>query len=186
MAVYGEMRQFELRLAAQVIAAAQIEPWPMLSAPKPLDLPAAASASLAFRGFKNHIYSGCFVCGTARSPGDGMRVFAGASTSGDCVAAPWHAGASWCDPVTHCVRPRFVWALLDCPGYFSVASNDEALLLGEIQLRQFAAVRANKDYVVQGWSIASAGRKRQAGSAVFDASGDLLACAQATWLTPRP
>jgi hypothetical protein len=38
--------------------------------------------------------------------------------------------------------------------------------------------------VVIGWRIGGDGRKRYAGSALFDSDGELLAAARSTWIVP--
>jgi hypothetical protein len=38
--------------------------------------------------------------------------------------------------------------------------------------------------VVIGWSLGEDGRKRYAGSALFDEAGTLLAAARSTWIVP--
>ena len=48
--------------------------------------------------------------------------------------------------------------------------------------RQLGAIKAGEPYVVVGWSLAAQGRKILAGSALFTASGQAVAMAQATWI----
>ena len=54
----------------------------------------------------------CFVCGTERAEGDGLRIFAGPVAGRDVYAATWTVRADT-------VGPEFVWASLDCPGAYA-------------------------------------------------------------------
>src|SRR5688572_26570132 len=49
----------------------------------------AAQSSTHYAGHAQHIYPECFVCGPARAPGDGLRIFAGRSRPDQPVIAPW-------------------------------------------------------------------------------------------------
>ncbi len=51
--------------------------------------------------------------------------------------------------------------------------------------RQLGAIKAGEPNVVVGWSLAAQGRKILAGSALFTASGQAVAMAQATWIRLR-
>src|SRR5450631_3825862 len=68
-----ELRQGDALLATAKPDSLQIE---VPHAPEYLD---ALQASKQFIAFKDHPYPGCFVCGTARARGDGLRIFAGAT-----------------------------------------------------------------------------------------------------------
>ena len=46
-------------------------------------------------------------------------------------------------------------------------------------------VRAGQPHVVIGWPILAEGRKLHAGSALFDASGRVLARSRQLWIIPR-
>src|ERR1700756_469497 len=54
----------------------------------------AVEASRHYAGFRNHIFPDCFVCGTQRARGDGLRIFAGPLAERGMVAAPWVPDAS--------------------------------------------------------------------------------------------
>jgi hypothetical protein len=49
----------------------------------------AVEASRHYAGFRQHRFPTCFVCGTQRVRGDGMRIFAGPMPELGLVAAPW-------------------------------------------------------------------------------------------------
>jgi acyl-coenzyme A thioesterase PaaI-like protein len=143
----------------------------------------ASAAELRFVGLARHIFPGCFVCGPEREEGDGLRIFAG--PAGGQVASTWCPGPDLADEAGD-VRCAFVWAALDCPGYFAVQEAAGLAVLGTMSAVRLAPVRAGEIAVVTGWTLGSEGRKHRAGTAVHDADGRLLAAAQATWITLRP
>lgn len=153
-----------------------------LTPPKPPSLDEAAAASRRYRGFAGHTYPRCFVCGPDRDPGDGLRIFAGATADAIQVAAPWTPAHSLATNDER-VRPEFVWAALDCPGglAFWDPGNEVAILLGELQVEQRSDVRAGEPHIVTGWKIAHEGRKHRTGTALFDATGTCLGLGLATW-----
>jgi len=155
-----------------------------LEIPDPPDFHAAEQASRTYIGFDDHHFGGCFVCGPDRAKGDGLRIFAGALPGGQLVAAPWIPDRSLVDD-TDQVKPEFLWAALDCPGYFAlhVQRSPSVMLLGRFEARVEPVVGAGEKCVVIGWSLGEEGRKRYAGTALFNASGKLVGKARATWLT---
>lgn len=153
-----------------------------------LDVPPAPAWSLAetasrgFVGFTHHQFPGCFVCGTGRLPGDGLRLFPGAMPGGPVVAAPWIPDASLRGDDGK-VAPEFLWAALDCPGTFAIRHDtaNKTLVLGEFCAAVGHDIRPGEHCVVVAWPLRSEGRKFLAGTAVF--RGDrLIAHAQATWI----
>ena len=144
----------------------------------------AAAASAAYAGFAAHPYPNCFVCGTARAPADGLRIFAGPLGGGGLYAAPWRPDASLAG-TRGTVRPEFMAAALDCPGYFAVATDGRPMLLGSLALRIDRAVAVGEDCLVAAWSLGGAGRKWRAATALYAADGACVARAAATWIALR-
>jgi hypothetical protein len=144
----------------------------------------AVEASRHYAGFRYHRFPTCFVCGTHRVRGDGMRIFAGAIAERSMVAAPWVPDASL-DAGDGKVRPEFMSAALDCPGYYAVAPDDRMMLLAEFTARIDRRVRIGESCTVVGWQIGAAGRKHEAGTALYDGNGDLVGRARALWIEPR-
>jgi hypothetical protein len=148
-----------------------------------LEIPAAptyeeaAAASSRYPGFAEHAFPTCFVCGPARQPGDGLRIFAG--PLGDSrVASPW---------VPTEVEPKIVWAALDCPGAIAVGFPDRGeTLLGRFAARIDGLPEVGERCVIAGWPLGEEGRKLYAGTALFGESGRPLARARATWIEPLP
>jgi hypothetical protein len=167
----------ELRLGDEVIAEARRLTAPMLDAPEPVSAEDAREASKHYPGFEHHAYPTCFVCGPDRD--DGLGIFPGkvAGREGEgIVASPWTAQE---------VRPEIVWAALDCPSGWAVDDFGRAgVLLGRMGAALRAMPESGHEAVVIGWPIGEDGRKRYAGSALFDDAGGLLAAARSTWIVP--
>jgi hypothetical protein len=155
-----------------------------------LELPAAPSyfeaveASRRYTGFHAHRFPTCFVCGTQRHRGDGMRIFAGRIPERHIVAAPWVPDTSL-DQGDGKVRPEFMSAALDCPGYYAVTDDDRMMLLGEFTVHLDRLVHVDESCTVIGWSLGSNGRKHEAGTAIFDEDGEVCGRGRAVWIEPR-
>lgn len=155
-----------------------------LDAPRALPFEVARELSVNYVGFQRHHFPGCFVCGPARAPGDGLRIFPGPTPEGDGVVAPWTPDASLADDAGR-VHPEFRWAALDCAGYFAVAAPDYPIaLLGRMTATLFGSIDVGERCVVQGTPIAREGRKLQAMTAVFGADGSLRGLARQVWILP--
>jgi len=152
-----------------------------LEVPEPPDHAAAIAASLAYPGFVEHVFPHCFVCGPRRLAGDGLRIFAGPLQDRPMVAAPWVPDGSLADDDGF-VLPEFLWAALDCPGFFAIPNAGRTGLLGELAARLERPVRAGEPCVVLGWHRYSEGRKHFVGTAIFGKDGGLAARARATWI----
>jgi hypothetical protein len=150
----------------------------------PPDYLAAVEASRHYAGFRYHRFPTCFVCGTQRVRGDGMRIFAGAIPERGVVAAPWVPDASL-DAGDGKVHAEFMSAALDCPGYYAVAPDDRMMLLASFTAHVDRRVHIGESCIVVGWPIGSSGRKHEAGTAVFDGKGELCGRARALWIEPR-
>lgn len=144
----------------------------------------AVEASRGYAGFTHHRFPTCFVCGTQRRRGDGMRVFAGPLAERDLVAAPWVPDVSL-DRGDGKVRPEFMSAALDCPGFYAASPEDRMMLLGEITVHVTRLVHVGEPCTVIGWALEASGRKRAAGTAVFAEDGEVCGLAQALWIEPR-
>src|SRR5215472_7465761 len=144
----------------------------------------AVEASRHYAGFRYHRFPSCFVCGTQRVRGDGLRIFAGPLAERGVVAAPWVPDASL-DAGDGKVRAEFMSAALDCPGYYAVAPDDRMMLLAEFTAHVDRRVRVGESCTLVGWRIGGSGRKLEAGTAIFDGNGELCGRARALWIEPR-
>lgn len=165
------------------VAVAQGHPKPLdLVPPPPPTYAEAVDASCHYYGFKQHAFPSCFVCGPDRARGDGLRIFAGAVLGREMVAAPW-VPDELLDRGDGKVKPEFMTAALDCPGYAAV-TRGPLMLLGELTAHIDRCVHIGEPCTVVGWRILSTGRKHSAGTAVFDEDGELCARAHAVWIEP--
>ncbi len=154
-----------------------------IEVPEPVSFSNAEEAALSSVALEPDLpYETCFVCGTERAAGDGLRLFAGSVAERDIVAAPWTPNASLGDG-NGAVRPEFVWSALDCPGaYAFIESADDIVLLGRLAARLIEPVQVSQRYVVIGWQLGSDGKKLYSGTALYSHTGTLCAYAKATWI----
>lgn len=130
-------------------------------------------------------FSTCFVCGKDRGHPDGLcihpRQVAGRE---GMVAAPWrlHAGLAGDDGN---IATEFLWAALDCPGYFACAPGEPALL-ARLTVGIEAPLQAAGEATVIGWDLSGKGRKRRCGTAIFAPDGALVARAEGLWVVVDP
>jgi hypothetical protein len=171
--------RWEVRSSDQLIATARRSTvtTEVPSAPSYAD---ALEASKYYPGFKHHPLPTCFVCGTQRKRHDGLCIYPGTIPGSTLHAAPWMADETL-DNGTGKVSPEYVWAALDCPGYFATA-YPELALLGEFAVHIDRLVHIDEPCVVIAWSISRDGRKHRAGTALFDEDGERCALGIATWI----
>ena len=142
----------------------------------------AQALSSHYIGHTKHHFPSCFVCGPARAPGDGLRIFPGAERPGDPVAAPWVPDESLAEPGC-ALAPELVWAALDCVGYFAIGAPDYPIaLLGRMTAQLSGSVSVGVQCVVVGWPVTREGRKLHAGTALYDHDGKQLGIARQTWI----
>ena len=141
-----------------------------LQPPPSVGLTAAAQAPSAL-GPHAHPFPTCFVCGPEHPTG--LHLLPG-RVSDQLVAVPWTPADD--DAV-------MVWAALDCPGGWSADLPGRPMVLGRMTATISRVPQAGRPHVVQGWGLGAEGRKVFTGSAVYDESGDVLAVAEATWIT---
>lgn len=156
-----------------------------------LDIPTAPkfaeaeAASRSYRGFRAHPFPTCFVCGPQRAAGDGLRIFPGPLRNG-VVACTWVPDDSLGDAKGR-VRTEFIWSALDCPGAFSFEFPEKtAVLLGEMGASVRGAINVGERHIVLGWELARDERRHFTGTGIFSESGELRACARATWFEMPP
>jgi hypothetical protein len=164
---------------------------PALEIPGPVSAAEARAVAGRAHYYADPAYPDCFVCGMARGPGDGLRIFPGPLPGRQMLAAAWVPDASVTDGGQR-VWPEVVWAALDCPSGIAAAEAaglgaDTAILLGRMTARVVVLPVAGEQCVVIGWPGRRNGRKLLAGSALLGPDGEVLAAANTVWLTvPRP
>jgi len=122
----------------------------------------------------------CYCCGVDNP--HGIQVYAAPVRDGAQVAAAWATKASWGDADGN-LPPDSLWTALDCPGQFAwLAGGIQTGMLGRLTGEVLRPARAGERYVVTGWRIGVERKKHFAGTAVFDAAGDLVARAKAVWI----
>jgi hypothetical protein len=160
----------------------------LLDVPGPVAPARAARAAQAGRRrwTERHPFPECVVCGPAREPGDGMRLFPGELDDG-LYAAEWTPDTSL-DDGTGRVRPEYVWAALDCPTSAPVATFGEGppLVLARLTARLGRPVQVGESHALVSWPLDVDGRKRRAACALFDSEGRLLCASSALWIELRP
>ncbi len=150
----------------------------------PVSLREAEAASVDYDGFRSHRYPECFVCGTHRARGDGLRIYPGPTGQSESVASVWIPDSRDADADGR-AREEFVWAALDCPGYYGLRIPDLPALLGRMAAHILQRPAAGDPCVVMGWKLGQDGRKHFAASALYSAAGNLLGIATATWIELR-
>ena len=142
--------------------------------------PTVEQAEIATRrhvGFTHHRFPTCFVCGTARD--DGLRIYAGQVGDGPLIASPWTPESD---------DPLFAWAVLDCPSAYAIESVDhraQIVVLASLTVELRERPRAGERHIVGAWPVGSDGRKHHSASALYDATGRVLAVADALWIELR-
>jgi hypothetical protein len=123
------------------------------------------------------------VCGPAREPGDGFRLWAGPLGEDDLFACDWipHASLAEADGV---VRSECVWAALDCPTYAPVANFGEGppAVLARLTATLEQPVVAGEPHAIVSWALTREGRKRTSAAVLFDEDGRVLGRSQALWI----
>lgn len=159
-----------------------------------LDVPACPSIeaikAVAHRyvSADQHILPSCFVCGPLRERGDGLSIFPVALDVADCVASLWKPDPTLLDADGR-ICSEFMWAALDCPGYFAHQRLDTTMLLGSITAhilhRPFiVAPLDDQDAMISvGWRISAEGRKYRSGTALYDCKGTLCALSEQIWIS---
>lgn len=134
--------------------------------------------------FDQHPYPVCFVCGTRRDDGFGLRI--SAPDSEGVAAGVWIPSGPLL-PEREVVPAAFVWAVVDCLTAWSFADHwgDESwwpAVTGQIEVAVGAEVRRDQPYVATGRLAGRDGRRVTIEAAVRDADGGVCAHAEATWI----
>jgi hypothetical protein len=141
----------------------------------------AADAEAQFAGHRSHPFPTCYVCGPARRPGDGLRIFAGRlperARSGDDDA---RVASTW-TPYESAVP--VAWAALDCPGGWSSDLEGRPSVLGRMTAEVRSLPRTSERYVVVGELRGIEGRKTWTASTLYGPNDEVVATAEHLWFT---
>ena len=145
--------------------------------PVPFVEPDRAAATASSYVTEQHPFPHCFVCGPARSPGDGMRLTPG-PLGEDASACLWRPA----DTHDGAVTEPAVWAALDCPGGWASDILGRPMVLGTMTAQVLQPVGSHGRHVVTGRVDAVRGRVTRTSSTLWSARGELLARAEAAWV----
>jgi hypothetical protein len=131
------------------------------------------------------------VCGTGRTPGDGLCIDPGpvhvGAAAGELYATVWVPGEDLGGEDGR-VPPEFVWSALDCPSGIPVLSRPGVgpSVLGRLSAEQLAPVHVGRPYLVACWPISSEGRKHLGAAVLVDPqTGAIVGWSQGTWIELR-
>ncbi len=124
----------------------------------------------------------CFCCGADVDAEEGLHVYAAPVDGFDGVAAAWQPSPVFADS-DGLLPTHILWAALDCPGQVAyLASGIRTGLLGRMTGRILKAVPVEQELTVIGWCIEVERVKHFAGTALFDATGDLCGYSRQVWI----
>lgn len=177
-----------VRDGEHVVALAEASPDTEPVRVEPVDPAVARAAEASYAGLGSHPFPTCFVCGTGRQPGDGLRIFPGRvddQAGAARLAATWTPHPSLLDGGAELPEPA-VWAALDCAGAWAGDLEDRPLVLARMTARVDALPRVGVEHVVVGLARGTEGRKTWTATAIHDAHGTLLASAEHLWVAIDP
>jgi hypothetical protein len=151
-----------------------------LQVPEPPSFEEAEEAAKNYAGLNGqHIFPGCFVCGPDHQ--QGLYIFAGRHGETQLYASPWIPDRILADKQDQ-IKTEFIWAALDCPGYFSIVKDQPApFLLGRMTAKILQPITAYEKCTVIGWDLGRDGKKHFCGTAVFNEKEELCAAARGIW-----
>lgn len=169
---------------APPVAIAVLNQSAAVSPVSPVDVTTATAAERRFTGLRDHPFPTCFVCGTARTAGDGLRLQPG-RVDGGRTACTWtpHPNFSGRDGRTD---PASVWAALDCPGGWTTDLSGRPLVLGRMTALVHRQPAGGEQLVVVGRHLDTEGRKTRTATTVYDAAGGIVGRADQLWISVDP
>ena len=140
----------------------------------------ADAGAADYPGYTNHPFDHCFTCGTARDPGDGLRIFSG-PIGDDRTAAPWDVHPAFADD-DGLIGTPVTWAGLDCPGGWTAGFPHDVILLGQLTAEVMRAPVPGESLLATGWQRSRDGRKRLTSTALYTDDGDLVGRSEQVWI----
>lgn len=167
---------------------AEVDP-PVLEAVGPA---VAAAAQERYAGLRSHPFPGCFVCGTDREAGDGLRIFPGRVDDDDQgrtrVAATWTpVDADAEDWHEYAGAPRrasyaVTWAALDCAGAWAGDLEERLMVLGTMTARVHELPEVGVEHVVVGADRGTEGRKTFTATTIHAPDGRVVGASEQVWI----
>ncbi len=155
----------------------------------PVSIESATQARSRFRGYESeHPAPLCFSCGIHP---ESMCVHNGPLLDGTGRYATDWTPPAWVGDANAVVEAPTIWAVLDCSSGFYIGQDDDrpAGVTVQYEVEVLGDVHAERPHVVVAWNGVHPdhwdGRKRGAGSCIFDAAGTLLAQSSSFWVAPR-
>ena len=166
------------------------------TAVEPVSPAEAEAASASFPGHTAHPFATCFVCGTDREEGDGLRIFPGLVSPGEDagtrVAAPWTPHPSLAEDFHQYTDEQrraslaVTWAALDCVGGWAGDFGERLMVLARMTARVDALPVVGEPHVVVGESRGVEGRKTWSATSLYDADGRVVGAAEQLWIAIDP
>ncbi|CAM5330253.1 hypothetical protein GCM10010329_38160 [Streptomyces spiroverticillatus] len=146
-----------------------------------VDLAAARTAEQGYAGRESHPYGTCYVCGPDHR--DRGLALAPGPVSGrpDTAACTWTPTAEHADEHGF-VKPELIWAVLDCPGGWTLDPVSSPLVLGRMTARVHARPRVGETTVIVARGTPGRGRTAPCETAIFRPDGTELARSSAVWV----
>lgn len=144
----------------------------------------AAHGHETYLGYHSHPFDHCFTCGTARDPGDGLRIFTG-PISEKTVATHWSAHPNFADASGLIDFPT-AWAAIDCPGGWAADFTVRPSVLGKMTAHIMRRPAVDEPVRLVGLLREQQGRKLHTASAMYSDDGELLGRAEQTWIMIDP
>lgn len=151
---------------------------------------AARAAEASFAGLESHPFPTCFSCGTAREPGDGLRIFPGRIDDDSAgrvrVAATWTPSADADLASDGRATLATTWAALDCVGGWAGDLTERLMVLGSMTAHVLDLPHTGEPHVVVGGARGTSGRRTSTAATLYDAAGRALASAEHLWFAVDP
>ena len=179
-------RDLTVATGASKVASAKVVEGPLIPV-ESVSAEEARAAEAAYGGHVSHGFPTCFVCGTDRAEGDGLRIFPGPTADGR-TASRWtpHPSLSedWHTYVDSHRRAALAvtWSVLDCPGGWAAGFGERLMVLGRMTARVDALPEVGEPHVVVGERRDRQGRKTLTATSLYDADGRLLGTSEQVWV----
>jgi hypothetical protein len=161
----------------------------------------ARAAQASYAGLDDHPFPSCFSCGTARAPGDGLRIFPGRVEDAPAeegeparprVAATWTPDPgvaedfhAYADEHPRAGLP-VTWAALDCVGGWAGDVEGRMMVLARMTARLDSLPVIGEEHVLVGMGRGREGRKAWTSSTMYDADGRVVGSAAHLWIAVDP